>query len=206
MEPFKTINGEAVSEFVEKRSKFVCYAKHVESKEEAEGYITSIKSKHWDAKHNVFAYRVKDENISKSSDDGEPSGSAGMPVLFILQEMGLQDVVVVISRYFGGVLLGIGGLKRAYSLGAKLAVEACGICEMVSCIVLSLKISYYIFGKVKNLIQEFGAKISSCTYTNNVEAEIYINENKFEDFKQVVNEISCGKAEILEKRKEFSIL
>ena len=206
LEPFKTVKGEATAEFIEKRSKFICYVKHVEAKEEAENYIKIIKSKHWDAKHNVFAYRINNENINKSSDDGEPAGSAGMPVLFMLQEMGLQDLVVVISRYFGGVLLGVGGLKRAYSLGAKLAIEACGICEMVPCFAANLKISYHIFEKIKNLIQEFGGKISGYTYTNIVEIATYINENKYQEFREAVREASCGEAEIVEKGKGFFLL
>ena len=105
MEPFKTLKNETFAEFVEKKSKFLCYANHAESKNEAESYINSIKTKHWDAKHNVYAYRLRG-NICKFSDDGEPQRTAGFPVFSILEKLNIIDTVIVVTRYFGGILFG----------------------------------------------------------------------------------------------------
>lgn len=203
LKSFKTVNGEAFAEFVEKRSKFLCYAKHVESRNEAENYINSIKSKHWDAKHNVYAYRVRSENISKSSDDGEPQGTAGMPILNRMEKLEIIDSVIVITRYFGGILLGTGGLTRAYSHGAALAIDACGIAEMRPCIVAKITLTYEIFDKTKRIVENFGAVLSDCTYTNFVEARVSIEENKFDNFKEAINELSSGNSEIIVESREF---
>lgn len=196
LESFKTVKGEASSEFTEKRSKFICYAKHILSKDEAENYINSIKSRHWDAKHNVYAYRIRQPNFSKASDDGEPQGSAGVPLAFTLEKMGLQDIVIVITRYFGGILLGVGGLTRAYSYGARLSIETCGIVNMIWCTVVKIKVGYDVFEKIRSIIQRFHAKISNCTYTNYVEALIYIDEKEYLKLIEVINELSCGSAEM----------
>lgn len=203
LESFKTIKGEASSEFTEKRSRFICYAKHVLSKEEAEDYIKHIKSIHWDAKHNVYAYRIREENISKASDDGEPQGSGGIPVISVLEKKGLFDIVVVITRYFGGVLLGIGGLSRAYSYGAKLAVGSSEIISMVLCTVVQVFVGYDVFEKIKRAIRRFHAKISDCTYTNNVEAYIHIYEDEYPKFEEFINEMDFGNIKIEVKSREF---
>ena len=122
MKDYKTVKTESHDEFTEKRSRFIGYVKPVKTEDEATGFISSIRSKHWDARHNVYAYSLREGNIKRYSDDGEPSGTAGMPVLDVITKNEVYDVCVVVTRYFGGVLLGTGGLVRAYSQGAKLAL------------------------------------------------------------------------------------
>ena len=118
MQEYQTLTREAQYEFTEKRSRFIGYARPVTTEQEALDFIAAIRSKHWDAKHNVYAYRLREGHISRYSDDGEPSGTAGIPVLSVLQKGDLTDCVIVVTRYFGGILLGGGGLVRAYSHAA----------------------------------------------------------------------------------------
>ena len=115
---YKTVAREASDEFVEKRSRFIGYVKPVKTEEEAVAFINQKRSEHWDARHNVYAYSLREGNIKRYSDDGEPSGTAGMPVLDVIVKNEIYDVCVVVTRYFGGVLLGTGGLVRAYSQGS----------------------------------------------------------------------------------------
>lgn len=203
LESFKTIKGEASSEFTEKRSRFICYAKRVTSKEEAENYVKHIKSVHWDAKHNVYAYKIRKGNISKASDDGEPQGSGGIQIASVLEKKGLMDVAVVVTRYFGGILLGVGGLSRAYSYGAKLAVESAEIVSMPLCVIARIFVGYDVFEKIRWVIRGFHAKISDCTYTNNVEANLYIYEDEYLRFREAVNEMAFGNIKIEVINKEI---
>ena len=131
---YRTILNEASDEFIERKSRFIGYIKPVTTQEDAVSFINEIKSKHWDATHNVYAYILRDGQIRRYSDDGEPQGTAGIPVLDVLQKEGLTDCVVVVTRYFGGILLGGGGLVRAYSHAAKLAVDAAGVIKMSMCV------------------------------------------------------------------------
>ena len=116
---YRTIRAAASAEFVEKRSRFIGYISPVTTQQDAIAFIDSIKSKHWDATHNVPAYIIRDGNICRFSDDGEPQGTAGMPILEVLRHENLTDCVCVVTRYFGGILLGAGGLCRAYTKAAK---------------------------------------------------------------------------------------
>ena len=124
--PYKTILDPAEDEFVEKKSRFIAYTSPVHTVEEANAFIAGIRQRHWDATHNVPAFVLR-SGVQRSSDDGEPGGTAGMPVLDVLLKSGVQDVCVVVTRYFGGILLGAGGLVRAYSHACSLALEAAGV-------------------------------------------------------------------------------
>ena len=145
---YKTVAREASDEFVEKRSRFIGYVKPVKTEEEAVAFINQKRSEHWDARHNVYAYSLREGNIKRYSDDGEPSGTAGMPVLDVIVKNEIYDVCVVVTRYFGGVLLGTGGLVRAYSQGSKIALESGGIVLMQSCSLCGVSCSYNRYGKV----------------------------------------------------------
>jgi len=127
MEKFKTIINNAEAEIVEKRSKFIANIYYVKSLEEVEEKLKDIKKKYFDSRHNCYAYRIEDEDtiIERASDDGEPSGTAGAPILNILNKMELMNVLVIVTRYFGGILLGTGGLVKAYSQATKMAIRRC---------------------------------------------------------------------------------
>ena len=168
MKEYKTVEFESKDEFVEKKSRFIGYVKPVKTQEEATNFINSIKSKHWDATHNVSAFVLRENNIQRSSDDGEPSGTAGVPTLDVLLKENLVDVCVVVTRYFGGTLLGAGGLIRAYSHSSKIAVDAGHIITMAPCKVLSVSVDYSFYDRLNILLSEFNANIENSEFTDNV--------------------------------------
>ena len=160
MNEYRTLKENAQDEFTEKRSRFIGYARPVASEQEAFAFISEIRAKHWDAKHNVYAYCLREGNVCRYSDDGEPSGTAGMPVLGVIQKSGLTDCVVVVTRYFGGILLGGGGLVRAYSHAASIGIAAAGIVIMRMCLLCHLTCDYSQYGRLASLIPECGGSIS----------------------------------------------
>lgn len=171
---YKTVESNASDEFVEKRSRFIGYCKPVKTEREAVDFISKIRSEHWNATHNVYAYSLREGNIKRYSDDGEPSGTAGMPTLDVIVKNEIYDVCVVVTRYFGGVLLGTGGLVRAYSHGAKIALDAAKIVLMQSCFVCSLRCTYNQYGKVSSLLIEMGADIDDTVYEADVLVRFHI--------------------------------
>ena len=197
---YLTIEKEAFDEFTEKRSRFIGYIKPVSTEAEALEFIESIKKKHWDAKHNVYAYALK-SGASRFSDDGEPQGTAGMPVLDVLQKSNVVDCVVVVTRYFGGILLGGGGLVRAYSHAASIAVAAAGIKEMKSYALLTTTVDYNLYGKLENIVNSNSGSIEASDFKENVTVNFLIPSENVGKFEKDLSEISLGSAtcEIIEK-------
>ena len=174
MDCYKTVKTFAHGELVEKRSRFIGYCKPVTSENEAIDFINKIKKEHWDARHNVYAYSLREGQIKRYSDDGEPSGTAGVPVLDVITKSGVVDVVVVVTRYFGGVLLGTGGLVRAYSAAAKLGLEAAGIISMSLCAECEISCTYNQYGKLNTLIMNMGGVVDNCDFADNVILSFHI--------------------------------
>ncbi|MBQ1659249.1 MAG: YigZ family protein, partial [Clostridia bacterium] len=143
---YKTVRNSGSDEFTEQRSRFIGYVCPVKTEAEALAFINEKKKLHWDARHNVYAYVLRESGIQRYSDDGEPHGTAGVPVLDIIVKSGITDVVVVVTRYFGGILLGTGGLVRAYTKGASIALKAGNIITMQSCNICSLSCDYTRYG------------------------------------------------------------
>ena len=153
MKTYKTLHSFGSDEYIVEKSTFIGYAKPIKSEEEAVEFINEIKKKHKDATHNVWAYTVGETmNIQRYSDDGEPQGTAGIPTLEVIKKEDLRDVVVVVTRYFGGIKLGAGGLVRAYTKGAKVGIEAAQIIEKVKYKEVGITIDYNQIGKVQNEI------------------------------------------------------
>lgn len=190
---YKTVSEAAQDEFLEKKSRFIGYARPVASAEEANAFIASIKQKHWDASHNVSAYVLRENGIQRSSDDGEPSGTAGIPVLEVLLKEQLVDVCVVVTRYFGGTLLGTGGLIRAYSHAAKLAVEAADPITMAPCRVMQLSLDYSYFDRVNLLLTEFYANIESSDFGEKITLTFSLAAEAAESFCRQLTELTGGK-------------
>ncbi len=159
-----------MSEYTVQRSKFIASVAHTESEEQATEFIKQIKSKYWDAKHNVFAYSLKDANLKRFSDDGEPQGTAGKPVLDVIVGNMLVDTTIVVTRYFGGILLGTGGLVRAYSKSAKDAVLGAHTVLMKPCLVYEVICAYADYNTLEYLLKNFDAKIIE----NNFGAQIAV--------------------------------
>ena len=159
----------ATAEITEKRSRFIGNIAHVESEQEAIEFIKSIKKKYYDAKHSAYAYIT--ENTKRYSDDGEPAKTAGLPILDMLDAQGITDCVCTVTRYFGGILLGTGGLVRAYTAAAKLALEEAGIKKMTLHNKYKITIPYSLFDNVKYVAGESNCEIENCQYTDVIEAD-----------------------------------
>lgn len=193
MKEYKTVELESSDEFIEKKSRFIGYVKPVKTQAEATEFINRIKSKHWDATHNVSAYVLKENNIQRSSDDGEPSGTAGVPVLDVLLKEGLVDTCVVVTRYFGGTLLGAGGLIRAYSHASKIAVESGNIITMAPCIVAEASVDYPFYDRLNILLGEFGANIEKSEFSDKVSITFSIKAELFDNISDRLTQLSNGK-------------
>lgn len=179
---FKTISENASGEIVEKKSKFIANLFYVESAEEAEEKIKEVKKKYYDARHNCFAFSIFTENgsIDRFSDDGEPSGTAGLPMLNILKSQNLSNILVVVTRYFGGILLGTGGLVRAYSDATKVALESAKIVQKDYGLICKYKISYEDLEKIKYYFKQENIKIIDFAYAENVEITVEISNEKYQ--------------------------
>lgn len=204
MQEYKTVEKEASDFFIEKKSKFIGYAKPVKTQEEAVEFISEIKSKHWDATHNVYAYVLRENNIQRYSDDGEPSGTAGVPVLDVMLKESLVDVCVVATRYFGGTLLGAGGLVRAYSHTSKIALEAAGIITMAQCSVMSAEVDYSFYDRLNILLSDFSAIILNTSFSDKVCVEFSVKENIVDLLNAKLIDVSNGKYSLKFLRSEFS--
>ncbi len=192
MEKFKTIKNNVDGILIEKKSKFIANIAYVESVEQAEEFIKSIKKKYYDAKHNVIAYAIEtgDGGLAiKYNDDGEPSGTAGSPILKIILEKGLSNVVVVVTRYFGGVLLGTGGLVRAYSGAVINALDNAEFVEKKKGYKLKVVVEYDEADQIKYIVNKYNFKIIKVDYLNNVEFYIEIPEEKIDEFTKNGNNI-----------------
>ena len=204
MQEYKTVEKEASNFFIEKKSKFIGYAKPVKTQEDALEFISKIKSKHWDATHNVYAYVLRENNIQRYSDDGEPSGTAGVPVLDVMLKESLVDVCVVATRYFGGTLLGAGGLVRAYSHTSKIALEAAGIITMAQCSVMSAEVDYSFYDRLNILLSDFSAVILNTSFSDKVCVEFSVKENIADLLNAKLIDVSNGKYISKFIRNEFS--
>ncbi|MBQ7203557.1 MAG: YigZ family protein [Eubacterium sp.] len=193
MQEYKTVEKAADDYFIEKKSRFIGYVKPVKTQDEAVSFINEIKSKHWDATHNVYAYVLRDNNIQRYSDDGEPGGTAGMPVLDVILKENVVDVCVVATRYFGGTLLGAGGLVRAYSHTSKIALEAGNIITMAECSVLETTVDYSFYDKLNNLLTSFGANIINTEYADLVKVTLSVKADKENELKNKLTDLSNGK-------------
>lgn len=201
---YKTVAGFGTTTIDEKKSKFIGNVFQVKTEEEAIKNITSIKKKHYDATHNVFAYQIgKNYNIRKMSDDGEPSGTAGHPILDGLIKEKITNVLVVVTRYFGGTLLGTGGLIRAYSKAAKEALYSAKIITLQLFSLYSITISYDILGKVQFALSHNNYKIANSMYLENVEIMVYVPAEYTEKFLNEMNEVTYGKCDVKKIKDEY---
>ena len=189
---YSTINGSAEASFIERKSEFIGYIKHVETNDEAVDFINEIRAKHRKATHNVYAYILREGSASRYSDDGEPQGTAGVPVLDVLQKEGLTDVCCVVTRYFGGILLGGGGLVRAYSHSAKIAVEAAERLIMCRCYPINITVDYNLYGKISYILPEFETKILDTVFASDVTVKMLVKSDLAEKLKEKLTDITNG--------------
>ena len=201
MEEYRTVKSEACGFLEVKRSKFYGYACPVTTRQESDAFVEKIRTRHWDARHNVPAFILREGNLQHFSDDGEPSGTAGRPVLHVLQGAQVTNVCVVITRYFGGVLLGTGGLVRAYSESARLALEEAEIVTMRLMARCSLHLDYGLYGRLPAMIAEQGGVLEVTEFGEDVAARLLLPTDNVDQFNRQLQEYSSGKyaAEVLEE-------
>lgn len=189
---YLTLGKRADAEYTVNRSRFISHAAPVESAEAANAFIAEIRAEYPDATHNVFAFQVRENAYSRYSDDGEPSGTSGMPVLQVLKGRELTDSILVVTRYFGGILLGTGGLVRAYSHAAVLGVEAAGIVKMDLCSSMYLPCPYAFYERMNKLIAQYGGVVEDTAFEDSVKLTFRLPQSDEAAFQKALTEQTNG--------------
>lgn len=201
---YKTVKGQGEHEIVIQKSRFIAHVNRAETEEEAQNFIQHIKKIHWNATHNCSAYLIGEHNqIQKANDDGEPSGTAGVPILEVLKKRDLRDTVVVVTRYFGGIKLGAGGLIRAYGKATSEGLDAVGIVERKLMRVMETTIDYTWLGKVENELRGSIYQLKTIHYLDQVKIETYVNSGEEETFTAWMTELTNGQARIEQGEQLF---
>ncbi len=199
---YKTIDGFTEASFIEKKSEFIGYIKHTPTEQDALDFIAEIRAKHRKATHNCYAYILRENNISRHSDDGEPGGTAGVPIYEVLRKEGLTDITCVVTRYFGGILLGAGGLVRAYTQGAKMAVDAAVKLDMQTAVLTELSLEYPLYGKIGKILSDFDVRTVSEDFGADVKITLYVREADSENFAAELIDTCNGSINIQNKAVE----
>ncbi|WP_217588498.1 YigZ family protein [Lentibacillus saliphilus] len=192
-----TVNKQGSTEKTIQKSRFIGYVRRVETEEEAQQFINEIKKKHHDATHNCSGYLIgENDQIQKANDDGEPSGTAGVPILEVLKKMHLKDTAVVVTRYFGGVKLGAGGLIRAYGSTTSQAIHETGIVNRQLMQSVSITVEYSLLGKLENVLRNSEYMIHSINYLEHVEFIVYVKAGEEQPFIDWIIDLTNNQAEI----------
>ena len=202
MNPIKIVYEGGEGEIVEKKSRFIATVKPVESQEEALDFIAAMKKKYWDATHNCFAFVIgENQELQRCSDDGEPQGTAGRPMLDVLLGEGIHNGAVVVTRYFGGTLLGTGGLVRAYSRSVQEGLKNSRIVEKRQGFLLRMRTDYGGIGKIQYLLGQRDLRITDSSYTDVVEVETLVGQEKIEELKAAGTEGTSGRTAFVKEEK-----
>jgi uncharacterized YigZ family protein len=202
---YKTVAKQAEAEQIIEKSRFIAYVKPVETKEEADAFIAEIRAQHKQATHNVPAFVIGDQfQLQWASDDGEPQGTSGAPMVQMLVKEGITNVVIVVTRYFGGIKLGTGGLVRAYTSSAKLGLEAAGICEMKEMCVMNYQVDYSFLSKIQNMAQGGLFSIEDLIYEANVTMKIVSEIGDAEEVKTLFTNLTSGGAVLVSEATELT--
>ncbi|TVP84132.1 MAG: YigZ family protein [Alkalicoccus sp.] len=194
---YLTVNPQGKSELTVQKSRFITYVKRTETEEEARTFIAEIKKEHWDASHNCSAYMIGENDlIQKADDDGEPSGTAGVPMLEVLKKRKLKDTCVVVTRYFGGIKLGGGGLIRAYSSAASAGIKETGVVERRLASIGTAVFDYTLLGKIENEIRSSSYILKDISYGEKAAVTCWINAGEENDFEQWLMNLSGGRVKI----------
>lgn len=193
---YRTIAAPCEARFIEKKSEFIGYLCPVENEEQAIAFVEEIRAMHRKATHNCYAYILRENNSARHSDDGEPSGTAGVPIYEVLRKEGLCDVCCVVTRYFGGIMLGAGGLVRAYTKGAKDAVDAAQIKLMAAAERLEVTVDYSLYGKLPQIFAEFDARTENEEFADNVKITLCIREEQSEKLRAKLIDSCNGKVDV----------
>lgn len=202
---YTTLEREASAEFIEKKSQFIGYACPVKTEAEATDFIARIRKKHSDATHNCYAYQLNGGGIARYSDDGEPQGTAGVPILDVIKKSGADDCCVVVTRYFGGILLGAGGLVRAYANGAKIALDAAHIVTYESYTEFRLVCDYAAYQKLDYEFPKYGIIVDASDFGGSVTLRLAIKSTRYAQFSEKLAEMLAGNVniEVIGERFDF---
>ncbi|MCD8391336.1 MAG: YigZ family protein [Firmicutes bacterium] len=200
---YKTVADEGGAVYVDRKSRFIASVRPISNEEEALEYLSVIRSKYADARHNVYAYVVDENNIFRYTDDGEPSGTAGMPVLDAIRKAGLVDVIVVVTRYFGGTLLGTGGLVRAYGTCASEGLKDAGIVTRMLCDTVDVTVDYVLLGAVEHKIRNDGYITGDTDYGENVTFRVYTPSEETEKFIADITDVTNGRVKYTLSEKRY---
>lgn len=187
--------GEGTAEYVEKRSRFIGHMWRVESEEEARSKIEETRKQHYDARHNCWCYIIREGGVLRYSDDGEPQGTAGQPMLNVFQREDVTNICCVVTRYFGGILLGAGGLTRAYGGTAKLALDAGGVSRMRLWASLEVPCPYSLYERMRLLVEQCGGTVADTDFGADVLLTVQLPAENVTAFREKVTELSAGKLE-----------
>lgn len=200
---YKTIKTEHIAEFTVKKSRFIGHISPVTNEEQAIIFINKISKKHHSASHNVYAYQLRQAQIRRYSDDGEPQGTAGIPVLDVIVKENITDVCIVATRYFGGIMLGGGGLVRAYSQTARAVINSSHILHMVYCKYVSFNLDYHMYGKIISIFDKFSIKIVKTEFLDSIFIEIIIISNEYDNFVKHIHHVFSGQLKSTIRTEEF---
>ena len=200
--PYKTVRAEASDSIIIERSEFIAKIAPVKTTEEATAFIDSVRAEHRRARHNCYAYSLRECYETRFSDDGEPQGTAGPPILDVIQKNGLTDVCIVVTRYFGGILLGKGGLTRAYSSSAAKAVAAAPIMDMYDARDITLTLEYPLYDRILRLLPEYEIKTLDQIFADRITLSLLCKEEFCEPFEEILRDVSNGQI-ILEKSETY---
>ncbi|MBX9974406.1 YigZ family protein [Cytobacillus firmus] len=201
---YYTVKGYGESEIIIDKSRFIAHVSRAKSEEEAQEFILSIKKRHYNATHNCSAYLIgENDQIQKANDDGEPSGTAGVPILEVLKKKKLKDSVVVITRYFGGIKLGAGGLIRAYGKATSEGLQTTGIVERELVTIMHTKIDYTWLGKIENELRSSIYTIKEIHYLESVEIETYVKDELIDSFTSWMTELTNGQSQTFAGNKLY---
>ncbi len=200
---YKTIAERCEARFIEKKSEFIGYLAPAATEEEAISFINEIRGMHRKATHNCYAYILRENGIARHSDDGEPGGTAGVPIYEVLRKEELTDIVCVVTRYFGGVLLGAGGLVRAYTRGAKDAVDSAEIKVMAMADSLKISLDYSLYGRLPQIFAEFDTRTVSEKFGEGVEITLWAREEHSQALRDKIVDVCNGKVRIEELGRDW---
>ena len=198
---YKTIARRCEARFIEKKSEFIGYLCPVQTEEQAVAFIEEIRAMHRKATHNCYAYILRENNAARHSDDGEPGGTAGVPIYEVLRKEGLTDVCCVVTRYFGGVLLGAGGLVRAYTKGAKDAVDAAQIKCMAEAVKLAVTVDSGLYGRLAQVFADFDARVEDERFADNVRIVLHIRAENSQKLTDKLVDVCNGAVSVEEIEK-----
>ena len=197
-----TLANDVSREMEERKSIFIGHAAPVSSEEEARRYVDEKKSRYYDATHNVYAYMLNNGAVGRYSDDGEPQGTAGLPVFNAVKMSGACDLVVVVTRYFGGILLGASGLVRAYSAAARLALDAAGRAVFEAFSVFSVRVSYTDYQRLVPAFEKIGVAVDNESFEDKVTLQVAVQTERGGEIDRIVSEMTAGKGTVLLLRQE----